>query len=69
MAISNYNLKGVIPAFFVVKFIVEKCCMKKDVCVPEWLGSYCGNFCWVVFGFIAVGMGWPYAFPSADSST
>merc|ERR1712131_141016 len=62
------NIFGLIPAFFVVKFIVEKSCMKKNIPTPEWLGGYCGNFCWVIFGFIAVGMGWKFAFPPEDSS-
>ena len=35
--------------------------LKESTVQPHWFGSYLGNFCWVVFGFIAVAEGWEYA--------
>merc|ERR1712227_1045925 len=56
------NTFACIPFFLVCKFIVDKCILKKESSIkPHWFGTYLGNFCWVIFGFIAVAEGWEYA--------
>ena len=53
---SNWNLTLNSPELD--QFLIT---LKETTVQPHWFGSYLGNFCWVIFGFIAVAEGWQYA--------